>query len=120
MPYPEIGQPLPRAADAYATAEKWRGWILAERGHGPDWARVFDVGPASSERIWSALSEAIVDAPVSGLRDRTPYGLVCGVELELTINDRTATVATAWHYADEDAAPRLVTAYPSPNMSPWP
>lgn len=39
MPYPEIGQPLPRAADAYATAVKWRGWILAVQGHGPEWAR---------------------------------------------------------------------------------
>jgi len=29
------------------------------------------------------------------------------------LNDRTASVATAWHYADADAAPRLVTAYPS-------
>ena len=42
------------------------------------------------------------------------YGVVCGVEITLTINDRTAPVATAWHYADKDAEPRLVTAYPSP------
>jgi hypothetical protein len=34
-----IGQPLPRAADAYATAEKRRSWILATTGHGEDWAR---------------------------------------------------------------------------------
>jgi hypothetical protein len=47
------------------------------------------------------------------MRDRAPYGVVCGVEVTLTMNDRTAPVATAWHYADEDAAPRLVTAYPS-------
>jgi hypothetical protein len=34
--------------------------------------------------------------------------------MELTIDDRTARVATAWHYADQGAAPRLMTAYPSP------
>jgi hypothetical protein len=32
MPFPTIGQPMPRAADAYATADKWQGWILAAAG----------------------------------------------------------------------------------------
>lgn len=114
MPYPKIGQALPRAHDVYATADKWRGWILATHGHGPEWARVFDVGSDDSEQIWQAIAAAVLDAPVSTVRDRAPYGVVCGVEVELTINDRTARVATAWHYIDEEAAPRLVTAYPSP------
>jgi hypothetical protein len=39
--------------------------------------------------------------------------VVRGVDITLTINDLTAWVATAWHYSDADAAPRLVTAYPS-------
>jgi hypothetical protein len=119
MPYPEIGQPLPRASDTYAAPEKWRGWILAAHGHLPEWARVFDVGADDGGRIWSAITEAILDAPVSTVRDRARHGVVCGVEVELTINDRTARVATAWHYIDDEAAPRLVTAYPAPNMSPW-
>lgn len=114
MPYPEIGQPLPRAADAHATGDKWRGWILAAQGHGPEWARVLDVEPDDSEQIWQAIAAAVLDAPVSTIRDRTPHGGVCGVELTLTNNDRTARVATAWHYGDDHAAPRLVTAYPDP------
>jgi len=113
MPFLTIGQSMPRAADAYASAEKWRGWILAAHGHGEDWARTFYVGPNDSERIWAGIAAAVLDAPVAVVRDRTPHGVVCGVEVEVTINDRMATVATAWHYADEDAAPRLVTAYPS-------
>ena len=40
-----------RAADAYAPADKWHGWILAATGHGEEWARVFhgsgDRGPDS-------------------------------------------------------------------------
>jgi hypothetical protein len=55
---------MPRAADAYAGEDKWLGWILAEHGHGPDWARVFGVdqatvsgsGPRSPPRLsmrWS-------------------------------------------------------------------
>jgi hypothetical protein len=105
---------MPRAADAYAAAEKWLGWILAPHGHGEDWGRMFDVGPGDSERIWAAISAAVLDARVSVVRDRAPHGVVCGVEVTLTINDRTASVATAWHYANAEAAPRLVTAYPSP------
>lgn len=113
MPFPTVGQPMPRAADAHATAEKWRGWILAAHGHGEDWARVFHAGPEDSERSWAAIAAAVLDAPVSVMRDRAPHGVVCGVEVTLTLNERTAPVATAWHFADEDAAPRLITAYPS-------
>lgn len=114
MAFPQIGQPLPRAADAYATGDKWRGWVLATHGHGPEWASVFDAGPGDEGQIWRAIAAAVTDAPVSTIRDRAPYGVVCGVELILTVNARKAPVATAWHYADENAAPRLVTAYPSP------
>lgn len=104
---------MPRASDAYPTEDKWQGWILAAHGHGEDWARVFGVGPDDSGRIWTVIAAAVRDAPVAVIRDRAPHGVVCGVEVALTINDRTAPVATAWHYEDEHAAPRLVTAYPS-------
>lgn len=113
MPFPTIGQPMPRAADAYATEDKWQRWILARHGHGDAWARVFGVGPADSGRVWAAIAAAVLDAPVSVVRDRAPHGVVCGVKVMLTIDDRIARVATAWHHADEDAAPRLVTAYPT-------
>lgn len=105
---------MPRAADAHASADKWGGWILAAHGHGAEWARVFDAGPDDSEQVWQAIAMAVLGAPVSTLRARGPHGVVCGVEVAMTINDRTATVTTAWHYADEGVAPRLVTAYPSP------
>jgi hypothetical protein len=114
MPYPEIGRPLPRAADAYTTDDKWRGWILAERGHGHEWARVFGVGPNDSEEIWRTIADGVIEVPVVSLRDRAPHGIVCATELLLTINHRSSPVAAAWHYADEDDAPRLVTAYPRP------
>lgn len=105
---------MPRTAEAYATTGKWRGWILAAHGHGPEWARIFEAGPDDGEQIWQALATAVGDTPVSTIRDRAPHGVVCGVEMTVTIDDRTASVATAWHYVDEDAAPRLITAYPSP------
>ncbi len=33
--------------------------------------------------------------------------------MQLTLNNRAATVITAWHYDDENAPPRLVSAYPT-------
>jgi len=114
MPYPETGQPLPRAADAHTTAGQVAGLDPRRPGPRSEWTRVFDVGPDDSEGIWQAIAAAVLDARVSTVRDRTPHGVVCGVEVELTITDRTARVATAWHYADEEASPRLVTAYPRP------
>ena len=74
---------------------------------------MFHAGPQDSELIWAAIATAVVHTPVSVVRDRAPHGVVCGVHITLTINDRAASVATAWHYPDPDAAPRLVTAYPS-------
>jgi hypothetical protein len=55
-----------------------------------------------------------LDAPVSTIRDRAPHAVVCGVEVTVRMNDRTAPVATSWHYSDERGRARLVTAYPSP------
>jgi hypothetical protein len=112
MPTPVLGQPLPRATEAYTTPEKWRDWILAEHGHGQEWARVFHVGPGDAERTWEAIARAVPDAPIFKLVDRGQDGVVCGVEIRLTLNGRTASVRTSWHYASADDAPRLVTAYP--------
>jgi hypothetical protein len=113
MPPPTAGQPLPRAGEAYATPEKWTEWILADRGHGREWARVFRVDAAGSEQIWQALADGVLDAPVSSVR-KVALGMTCEVYVELTINERTATVRSAWHYADIEDAPRLVTAFPTP------
>ena len=49
-----------------------------------------------------------------------PRHLDAADDAVLTINDRTAPIATSWHYTDEEAAPRLVTAYPAPNVDSWP
>jgi len=60
--------------------------------HGPEWEHVFNVGADDSELIWRAIAAVVLDAPVSTVRDRAPHGVVCGVEVELTINDRMAQV----------------------------
>jgi hypothetical protein len=108
---PMVGAPLPRAEMAWYERIKLDGWILAERGHGLEWNRVFQVGIEDSGRVWEAIATAVLEAPVGTVRDRGTEGVVCGVQVELTIGERTAPVMLSWHYADPSAAPRLVTAY---------
>ncbi len=110
---PAIGLPLPRAADARAAPKKL-AWLLAEHGPGREWARVLRVPDHDSARLWGAIARALIDAPVSSIRDLSPFGIVCEVRLVLTLNARTSPVLTAWHYANPGDPPRLVTAYPTP------
>jgi hypothetical protein len=89
-------------------------WILGAKGHGREWGRVFHVGPEDWELVWRALAKATLGAAIKEVRDRSPYGISCGVEVFLAINDREARTFASWHYAIPLAAPRLVTAYPTP------
>jgi hypothetical protein len=110
---PENGEPLPRAADAWCERIKLTDWILAEEGHGAEWGRVFRVTEKDADLIWSLISAAIVTALIARV-DEKNAGIGCGAFIELIVNQRTSRVATAWHYANAEAAPRLVTAYPKP------
>ena len=107
-----IGHPLPRARDAYAEPIKW-SWILGAQGHGPQWERVFGLGEQDAERLWSAIAAAALGSPVVRMR-AGPWGLGCDIRPVLELNQRTAAILVAWHYSEPDAAPRLVTAYPTP------
>jgi hypothetical protein len=111
---PKVGETLPRSADAWCVPEKWGAWILADSGHGPEWARVLRVERDDWEQAWQALKEAVREAPIETLRMPEAGGVSCGVVVDLRIGERSARVISAWHYATEGAAPRLVTAYPTP------
>jgi hypothetical protein len=113
MSEPTVGEPLPRAADAYVEAVKWHGYVLADGGHGPHWARVFRVDRRQADELWQAVRALVLTAPVTELRP-TAHGIGCGVSAQLTFNGRTAVVALGWIYDAPDAPPRLVTAYPAP------
>lgn len=113
MPWPpRIGDPLPRAEYAWYEQRKLE-WILGEEGHGREWAHVFRVEPEDMAQIWRAIADEMPGTAITEVRE-SPYGMTCGVEAALTINDRRALTLISWHYAVEIAAPRLVTAYPTP------
>jgi hypothetical protein len=109
---PRIGTPLPRASSVWHEKVKLE-WILGEDGHGPEWRRVFHIKEEDADRVWNCIAQAVPLAPVTeshGEGIATSHGVL----IDVTINGRSAPVLTAWHYADEGAAPRLVTAYPKP------
>ncbi|MGD9735153.1 MAG: hypothetical protein AB7V58_06020 [Solirubrobacterales bacterium] len=110
---PQLGKVLPRAAEAWCEPSKWGGWILAPHGHGPEWETVLRVGLGDVDSIWGAIRAAVQSEPVSRIRDASRYGLICRVDVELTLGARTATIRTAWHYSDAHCPPRLVSAYPT-------
>jgi hypothetical protein len=111
LPGPQVGAPLPRAAEAYTTPQKL-AWILAEHGHGQEWARVLHIGEDDTQRFWVAIAHAVHDVPIYRIVDRRPYGFVCGVKITLALGRRTAKARTFWHYELVGDPPRLVTAYP--------
>ena len=110
---PTVGEPLPRATEAYTTPEKL-DWMLAANGHGPEWAQVFRVAPDDAQRVWRTLAQAVLNAPISSIRDVNPYGVSCEVRVLLVFEKRTAPVLSAWHYSQPGDSPRLVTAFPTP------
>jgi hypothetical protein len=114
MPWPPgIGEPLPRAANIWFERSKLE-WILGADGHGREWTRVFHVDSGDWERVWEAITGATAGATITEVRKRPPHGITCEVQVSLTIRNRSAKALISWHYALEIAAPRLVTAYPTP------
>lgn len=111
MALPEIGRPLPRAADAFVDDEEWLGYVLSDRGHRGHWSRAF--GEVDPDALWAMIARAVRDADVTEMRTIQAGGISCRVPITITIEGRTRAVRTVWHYADADAAPRLVTAFPS-------
>jgi hypothetical protein len=108
---PRVGEPLSQAAAAYAAPEKL-AWILSDEGHGQEWARVLHIGEDDTRRFWGAIAHTVIDAPISAIRDVSPYGANYEVPVTLALESRTAATLTIWHYDGTRDAPRLVTAYP--------
>jgi hypothetical protein len=46
------------------------------------------------------------EATITEVRE-SPYGMTCGVEVDLTVNGRHARTRISWHFAVEIAAPIL-------------
>jgi hypothetical protein len=63
--------------------------------------------------IWAAIFSEIGIAPIASIRPARGGGVNCQVDLLLSLNDRAVRVRSIWHYADDNAAPKLATAFPT-------
>jgi hypothetical protein len=120
-PTPAVGELLPRAAEAFGLRYKLETYSL-DRTHkrgGPK-ARGFQlilgVTIDAIEYLETQILARILDTPVREVRDNTPYGIKCTIDIQVSgigaKADRVATVRTVWAFDRPGAAPRLVNAFP--------
>ena len=114
MPWPpKVGEPLPRAGEAWCEQRKLE-WILGAEGHGSEWERVFRASLVDKELFWHAIAHAALDSKVRDVRDLRPNGIACETKPLLIFNRRSSLAIVSWHYSFKGSAPRLVTSYPTP------
>jgi hypothetical protein len=72
----------------------------------------------SIDYLKAQIVARILDTPVSEVRDNTPYGVKCTVDMPIrgigAKADRVVNVRTVWAFDQLGAPPRLVNAYPKP------
>lgn len=120
---PKMGEPLPRAAEAVGVRDKLVRYALDmahERG-GPKargFERILGIAIGDVDYLEAEIRTGILVRPVHSIRDATPIGVSCVVELAVRglgeKRHRVINVRTAWLLTDPDDPPRMTTAFPRP------
>jgi filamentous hemagglutinin len=117
---PEIGEPLPRADEAFGIEQKLRSYCLnPDHEIGGPKARAFEralgIRPADLDYLTNALEAEARTAPIAAVRDNAPFGVLCEVPIPVAglreRVDQRLNVTTVWELRHPDDRPRLVTAY---------
>ncbi len=118
---PQVGQLLPRAAEAVGMRIKLAAYSLDlnhKRG-GPKaegFKRILGITIEDIDYLEDAIWAAILEVPVSEVRPNPPHGINCVVDFDLRglhdKSDRVAKIRTAWELTGPGDPPRLVTAFP--------
>jgi hypothetical protein len=105
---------VPGAERAVIEGRKLAEWVLAERGHGGDWARAFALAPEDAGLLEEALRAHVADNPPAAVLDNpaAPGARTYRVYGPVELAGRRAFVLSVWEVLAPDAPPRLVTAYP--------
>lgn len=117
---PTLGDRLPHATEAYGIKEKLQAYCLNldhEVG-GPKaqgFQRILGIDQRDLEYLAGALRRGVLHAPVTDVRDNSPFGVLCEVRIPIAgrreHHARVMAVTTSWEIREPDALPRLVTAY---------
>jgi hypothetical protein len=81
-------------------------------------ALILEITIADVDYLETAILGAIATAPVTAVRDCTPHGVNCVVEVPIRGRSRKSTrsvnVRTVWRIGAPGDRPRLTTAFPRP------
>jgi hypothetical protein len=120
---PAVGELLPRAAEAFGVRCKLATYSLdlAHKDGGPKalgFKLILGIALTNIDYLVGAIQTGILLAPVSSVRDKSPWGINCVVTVPVRgfreKNDRVVNVKTAWRVAGPGAPPQLVSAYCRP------
>lgn len=118
---PEVGQHLPRAAEAYGVREKLARYCLNpdHRVDGPKaagFALILGITLDSIDYLDAAIRRETRQHPIVIVTNNEPYGVKCVVDFPLrgigSYSGRTANVRTVWELAAPPLPPRLISAFP--------
>jgi hypothetical protein len=119
---PKVGEPLPRAAEAFGVRYKLETYSLdvAHEEGGPKargFERILGITIEDIDYLEGAIYTSVLLAPVSEVRDNAPWGIKCVVIIPVRgrgeKSGRLLDVITSWEIRDTGAPPRLVTAFPT-------
>jgi uncharacterized protein DUF6883 len=122
---PQIGAPLPRAAEAVGVRRKLVDYSLDPTNEvgGPKargFAPILGITVANVGYPEGAIQTGVLTVPISGIRDNPPWGTNCVVVVPVRGLDeksgRIVNVKTGWALDGPGAPPRLATAFPRPRL----
>jgi hypothetical protein len=117
---PKIGEPIPRAEDAYNVQEKLRDYSLnlahnVGGNKAAGFLQILGISAADAEYLAAVLLDGVRELPVMVVRDNAPFGLNCNVIVPVRgLGERAgriANVLTSWELRHVGDRPRLVTAH---------
>lgn len=120
-PWPPVeGELPPHAAEAFGVRRKLETYSLdlTHDSGGPKargFERILGITIDALDYLEAQILARILDTPVSAVRDNSPYGINCVVDIPVpgigAKADRIASVRTAWIISTPGEKPRLVSAY---------
>ena len=120
---PQVGRPLPRAADALGVLEKLEGYSLnsdhVEGGPKANgFAVILGITADAAPYLEAQIRAAIKTSPVSAIRVNPPHGINCVVEFPIrgigSRRERVISLRTIWLTVGPGTPPRLITALLKP------
>lgn len=118
---PQVGEFLPRAAEAYGIGEKLALYCLnpEHRVGGPKamgFALMLGITMNSIDYLEAEIRMGVKRHPIVSVTDNEPYGVKCVVDFPLrgigSYSRRVAKVRTVWELVAPPVPPRLISAFP--------